>query len=188
MKLKFILLVLLMAAPVLAQDPARIQPARIEMDHLERLFPKAVQTIDVNVDQSLIRLASKFLKTDKQDEAAVREMLGMVHGVYVKGVEFDNDNEFSSDDVQRMRSQLNTPGWSRIVGVRSKQKGENVEVFLMHDTDLIKGIGVLIHDAKKLMVVNVVGPLDPEKISQLSGRFGIPNLDLDFGGAKKTTK
>ncbi len=181
MKLKLILLTLLIAAPVFAQDPARIQ-----MDHLERLFPKAVETIDVNVDQSLIRLAAKFLKTEKQDEAAIREVLNMVQGVYVKGVEFEQENEFSSDDVQRVRAQLTTPGWSRIVGVRSKHGGENVEVFLMHDSDLIKGIGVLIHAAKKLMVVNVVGPLDPEKISQLSGRFGIPKLDLDFSGMSKT--
>ena len=181
MKLKIILLTLLIAAPVFAQDPARIQ-----MDHLERLFPKAIETIDVNVDQSLIRLAAKFLKTDKQDEAAIREVMNMVKGVYVKGVEFGQENEFSADDVQQLRAQLTNPGWSRIVGVRSKHGGENVEVFLMNDTDLIKGIGVLIHSAKKLMIVNVVGPLDPEKISQLSGRFGIPKLDLDFSGMSKT--
>ena len=181
MKLKLILLTLLIAAPAFAQSPARIQ-----MDQLDRFFPKAVETIDVNVDQSLIRLAAKFLKSDKQDEAAVREVLHMVQGVYVKGVEFEQDNEFTSDDVQALRQQLNTPGWSRIVGVRSKLKGENVKVLMMHDSDLIKGIGVLIHSPKKLMVVNIVGPLDPEKISQLVGRFGIPKLDLDFSGMSKT--
>ena len=88
--------------------------------------------------------------------------------------------------MQALRAQLSRPGWSRIVGVRSKREGQNVEVFLMHDSDLIKGVGVLIHDSKKLMIVNVVGPLDPEKISQLVGRFGIPKLDLDFSGMSKT--
>jgi hypothetical protein len=183
MKLKFILLTLLLAVPVLAQDPARIH-----MDQFERLFPKAVETVDVNVDAGLIRLAAKFLKSDKQDEAAIREVLNMVQGVYVKGVEFENENEFTNEDVQSLRMQLNRPGWARIVGVRSKQKGENVEVFLMNDADLIKGVGVLIHSPKKLMIVNVVGPLDPEKISQLVGRFGIPKLDLDFSDASKSTK
>ncbi len=124
MKLNFILLTLLIAAPVFAQDPARIQPARIQMDHLERLFPKAVETIDVNVDQSLIRLATKFLKTDKADEAAIREVMNMVQGVYVKGVEFDNENEFSADDIQRLRAQLTTPGWSHC---RSSQQARRRE-------------------------------------------------------------
>jgi hypothetical protein len=45
---------------------------------------------------------------------------------------------------------------------------------------------VLISDPKQILVVNVVGPLDPEKINQLRGQFGIPKeFALDFGGAKK---
>jgi hypothetical protein len=48
---------------------------------------------------------------------------------------------------------------------------------------------VLISDPKQVMVVNVVGPLDPEKINNLRGQFGIPKeFALDFGGAKKYRK
>src|SRR5581483_5073373 len=183
--LRLLLFALLISASLtaLAQDPARIQ-----MDHLDRLFPSAVETIDVTIDSSLLRLASKFLQDQKADQQAVKEILAMIKGVYVKGVEFDQLNQFTSQDVEALRQQLNAPGWSRIVGVRSKRDGENVEVFLMHDSDVIKGIGVLINDPKRLMVVNVVGPLDPEKISQLVGRFGIPQIDLDFSGASKWKK
>ncbi len=183
--LRLLLFALFISASVtvLAQDPARIQ-----MDHLDRLFPKAVETIDVTIDSSLLRLASKFLQDQKADQQAVKEILAMIKGVYVKGVEFDSLDQFTQQDVEALRQQLNAPGWSRIVGVRSKRDGENVEVFLMHDSDVIKGIGVLINDPKKLMIVNVVGPLDPEKISQLVGRFGIPQIDLDFSGASKWKK
>ena len=49
-----------------------------------------------------------------------------------------------------------------------------------------RGIGVLITDPKQLMVVNVVGPIDPEKISELRGSFGIPgDLDLEWGKSSK---
>jgi hypothetical protein len=168
---------------VKAQDPARVQ-----MDHLDRLFPNAVETIDVTVDSGLLRLASKFMQEGKADQAAVKEILNMVKGVYVKGVEFEQDNQFTTQDVETLRQQLQAPGWSRIVGVRSKRDGENVEVFMMHNGDIIQGIGVLLSDPKKLMVVNVVGPLDPEKISQLVGRFGIPNIDFDWSGAAVKTK
>lgn len=166
-----------------AQDPARLQ-----MDQLDRLFPKAVETIDVTVDSSLLRLASKFLQDNQADQAAAKEVLSMIKGVYVKGVEFDNPNEFTEQDVTALRQQLQAPGWTRIVGVRSKREGENVEVFMMHNGDVIHGIGVLINDPRKLMVVNVVGPLDPEKISQLVGRFGIPKIDLDWSNVGTRTK
>lgn len=183
LRLFFLALLIGANVTVRAQDPARIQ-----LDHLDRLFPQAVETIDVTIDSGLLRLASKFLQDNKADQQAVKEILAMIKGVYVKGVEFDQPNSFTEQDVEALRQQLRGPGWLRIVGVRSKRDGENVEVFMLHDSAVIKGIGVLISDPKKLMIVNVVGPLDPEKISQLVGRFGIPQIDLDFSGASKWKK
>jgi hypothetical protein len=172
------------AAPVCAQN------ARLQIDHLDRLFPKAVETIDVRIDGALLLMASKFLKSDKADEAAVKEIVQSLKGVYVKGVEFDKEGEYGESDVESVRQQLAAPGWDRIVGVRSKRDGENVEVFMMINNDaVIEGIGVLIADPKRVMVVNVVGPLDPEKINNLRGQFGIPkDFALDFGGMKKIGK
>jgi hypothetical protein len=172
------------AAPVYAQN------ARLQIDHLDTLFPKAVETIDVRIDGALLLMASKFLKSDKADEAAVKEIVQSLKGVYVKGVEFDKEGEYGESDVESVRQQLAAPGWDRIVGVRSKRDGENVEVFMMINNDaVIEGIGVLIADPKRVMVVNVVGPLDPEKINNLRGQFGIPkDFALDFGGMKKIGK
>src|SRR5262245_53044184 len=166
------------------------QNARLQIDHLDRLFPKAVETIDVRVEGSLLQVASKFLRSDKADEAAVKELILALKGVYVKGVEFDKDGEYSAADVEAIRQQLAAPGWDRIVGVRSKREGENVEVFLMiNNNAVIEGVGVLVSDPKQVMVVNVVGPLDPEKINNLRGQFGIPkDFALDFGEVKKTRR
>jgi hypothetical protein len=171
---------------VFATATASAQNARLQIDHLDNLFPKAVETIDVRIDGSLLQIASKFLDKSKTNEAAVKEMLNVLKGVYVKGVEFDKEGEFTEQDVQAVRQQLSAPGWERIVGVRSKRDHENVEVFMMLNNGLIEGIGVLITDPKQLMVVNVVGPIDPEKISELRGSFGIPgDLDLEWGKSSK---
>src|SRR5437868_15309573 len=101
--LRLLLLALLVCANVVvrAQDPARIQ-----MDHLDRLFPQAVETIDVTIDSGLLKLASKFLQDNKADQQAVKEILGMIKGVYVKGVEFDQLNGFTEQDVEALRQQL----------------------------------------------------------------------------------
>jgi hypothetical protein len=180
----------LIAVIALSSISVFAQNARIQMDHLDRLFPKAVETIDVTVDSNLLKLASKFLKTDKADEAAAREIIAMVKGVYVKGVEFDKDGEYSEADIETVRKQLSTPGWDRIVGVRSKREKQNVEVYLMlGGNGTIDGVGVLLFEPKQLMVVNVVGQIDPEKVSQLRGQFGIPkDFDLDFGGVHRTRR
>ncbi len=182
-------IILGIAGLCLLASPAAAQNARLQIDHLDKLFPKAVETIDVSLEGSMLQVASKFLSNQKADEAAIREMIGALKGVYVKGVEFDQEGAFSEADVETVRNQLRAPGWERIVGVRSKKEGENVEVYLMLENGLISGVGVLVIDPKQLFVVNVVGPIDPEKIGQLRGSFGIPDsLDLDWGGAKKTRK
>ncbi len=191
MKLTMLRLIsIALVAAVCGAAPVHAQNARLQIDHLDKLFPKAVETVDVRIDGSLLLMASKFLRSDKADEAAVKEIVQALKGVYVKGVEFDKEGEYSDADVESVRQQLSAPGWERIVGVRSKRDGQNVEVFLMINNDaVIEGIGVLISDPKQVMVVNVVGPLDPEKINNLRGQFGIPkDFALDFGGAKRSRK
>jgi hypothetical protein len=170
-----------------AAAPAYAQNARLQIDHLDKLFPQAVETVDVRIDGALLLMASKFLRSDKEDEAAVKEIVRDLKGVYVKGVEFDKEGEYTESDVEAVRQQLAAPGWNRIVGVRSKRNGDNVEVFLMLNNDaVIDGIGVLISNPKQVMVVNVVGTIAPEKINNLRGQFGIPkDFALDFGGVKK---
>lgn len=183
-KIKLSLVALLFAS--LSAATALAQNARLQISHLDSLFPKAAETIDVSIDGSLLQIASKFLDKNKTNEAQVREILGVLKGVYVKGVEFDKEGEYTEQDVESIRQQLNTPGWSRIAGVRSKRDHQNVEVFLMLNNSVIEGVGVLIADPKQLMVVNVVGPIDPEKISELRGSFGIPgDLDLEWGKSSK---
>lgn len=165
---------------------SQAQNARLQIDHLDRLFPRAVETVDVRVDGSLLQIASKFLSTTKPDEAAVKEIVSALKGVYVKGAEFDKEGEISDSDIEAVRTQLMAPGWERIVGVRSKREKQNVEVYLMINNSVIDGIGVLVFEPKQLYVVNVVGPIDPEKISQLRGQFGIPkDIDFDWSGVKR---
>ncbi|MFN0124239.1 MAG: DUF4252 domain-containing protein [Blastocatellia bacterium] len=180
-RLKFMLPVFLFV--ICSAVPARAQ--RLQIDSIESLFPKAAETIDVTLDSSLIKLASKFLSNNKPEEAAIREIMSALEGVYVKGVTFDKEGEFSDSDIEPIRNQLRAPGWDRIAGVRSKRSGDNVEVCLMVRDEKITGIGVLVWSPKEVFIVNVVGPIDPEKITQLRGRFGIPDIDLDFGGVDK---
>ena len=48
----------------------------------------------------------------------------------------------------------------------------------MSEGSLIKGIAVVAAEPRELTVVNVVGPIDVERLSRLEGQFGIPPLEL----------
>lgn len=174
---RWIALTMLLSLSVVAYG----QNARLRIDSLAQLENKAVDITDISVDEQTLRLGWSVLSTQRSaDEAKVKELLKGLKGVYVKVLEFDKEGDYSQSDLDEVRGQLRAPGWVRIVNVRSKHDGDNVEAYLMSDGDKIQGVGVIVANSHQLVIVNVVGPIDLEKIGELEGQFGIPRLGLDF--------
>lgn len=168
------LLFLIAVAPALTVSA---QDIRLQLNNLDKLEAKASDSVDVTLDGALLHLAEKFLNTKDPKEAAIKELLAGLKGIYVKSFEFDKEGEYSMADVDAIRAQLRAPGWSRMVGVKRKKDGENAEVYIMTGSQ-IGGIAIIATDPKELTVVNIVGTIDLDKLSQLSGKFGIPSIDL----------
>lgn len=156
----------------------RAQSARIDMGPLDHLGAKASESVDVNIDERLIQITAKFLSGTKPDELKVKELVNGLKGIYVKSFEFESDGGYSQADVESIRSQLRNPAWTRILNVSSKREG-SVEVYLMSSAAQVGGLLVLATDLKELTIVNIVGPVDLEKLSQLEGQFGIPELEIE---------
>ena len=170
------LLILLMVSCAIL---AVAQDARLDIGRIDALAAKAAQAIEVSLDERLLRVAAKFLKNEDPDEAKVKELVSGLKGVYVRVFEFDNPGEYSPGDIEGLRSQLQAPGWTKIVGVRSRRDGQNVDVHIKYQGDNVLGLAILAAEPKQLTVVNIVGPIDLEKLSQLEGQFGIPKLGLE---------
>ncbi len=162
------------AAPAYAQDPAKI-----DMSHLDKFADRADKVIDVTVDSQLLRLAASILSEKRSpDEGKIKEIILGLKGVFVKRFEFAKEGEYTMADVESIRSQLNAPGWSRVANVRSKREG-NYDVVIMSEGSVVKGLAVLAAEAKAFTVVNIVGPIDLAKLSELEGKFGIPHFGLE---------
>jgi hypothetical protein len=156
----------------------RAQGARIELNNLDHLAARASQTVDVNIDERLVQIAAKVLSNEDRDEAEIKNLVNGLKGIYVKSFEFENAGEFTQADVESVRAQLRKPTWSKLVNVTSKKDG-SVEVYLMLVGDQISGLAVLSVEDKELTVVNIVGPVDLEKLSKLEGQFGVPELGIE---------
>jgi len=169
---------------VIAMMPLAAQDIKIPPS-LDRLADKASEVVDVTMDSSMLQMASKFLSDKDADEAKAKKLVGGLKGIYVKSFEFDKPGEYDMSDVEAIRSQLRAPGWSRIVGVKSKRSGDNAEVYIRNENGKITGLTVIATEPKELTIVNIQGSIDPEQLSELGGHFGIPKVDA--GGAKKST-
>jgi Zn-dependent alcohol dehydrogenase len=160
---------------------ASAQNSRLRIDNLTALEGRADKIVDVTLDESLFRMAAKFIasaKSKSPDAAKVQELISGMKGIYVKSFEFEQEGQYSAADVESIRSQLKAPGWSRMVGVRSKKEGENAEVYMMVEADKIQGLAILIANPKELTIINIIGTIDPERISELSDSLDIPRVEL----------
>jgi len=166
---------LLIVMPALV---AKAQDSRIQMGVLDHLATKASQTVDVNVDERLMKLASKVFSDQDADEKEVKKMVAGLKGIYVKSFEFETDGQYAAADVETIRTQLRGPGWTRLVNVTSKKKGM-LEVYLLFGGDQVGGLAVLHTDDKELTVVNIVGPVDLDKLAKLEGQLGVPELGIE---------
>jgi|SRR5688572_14271340 len=168
---------------VAAATTAMAQDARIQTTSLDALAVKASQVVDVNLDERLMQFAAKFLDNKDVDEAAVKKMVNGLKGIHVKVLEFDAEGQYSPADVEALRSQVRSAPWSRIVGITSR-KETNVEVYLLMKGPEVGGLAVIAFGPKELMVVNIVGPVDLDKLSKLEGSFGIPELEIESEKSK----
>ena len=158
--------------------PLSAQQFKFNLEHLES---KASHTVDLSLNGSTLQFAAKFLDSSDADEAKVKKLISGLEGIYIKGFSFKNPGAWSEADVEQVRKQLRAPEWSRIVGVKSAEEGENAEVYVRNENKKVTGVAIIAAEPTSLTVVNIVGPVDLDSLAELSGHFGVPKLESKPG-------
>ena len=174
----FALTVLLIpSAAAVGQDATLPRPSSLEQYEAE-----ASGSVEITVDDRVLRLAARALSDRKPDEKAFKALVAGLKGVYVRAFEFDRDGVYQPAEVEALRARFHTPEWSRVVGVRSKKYGDNVDVFLSSAGEQLKGVAVVVATPRELVYVHVSGDIDLERLRELEGHFSVPRLELYRAG------
>ena len=155
----------------------------------EKLAAKAVETVDVTLDQNLLQTAARFISEKDPEEARAKKLIAGLKAISVRAFEFEKEGEYSEADLEALRAQVKGPHWQRIITVRSKKEGENVDVFVKTRTDALSpaalmphqvhGLVIIAAEPKELVVVDIDGPVDLQYLSDLGGHFGIPRSVME---------
>jgi len=155
------------------------QGPRLVLPNLDHLAKKATESVDLSLDGTLLSLAARFLDGRDPDEQVVKEFVAGLKGIYVRSFEFDTDQAYAAADIDSVRKQLSGPGWSRLMGVRSRREEGDVDVYLSLDGTKVQGLAVVAAGARELTIVNIVGAIDLDRLRRLEGQLGIPRLGLE---------
>jgi hypothetical protein len=175
---------LLFAGPSLAQGKtslAAMPRGQLLLPEMPGLADKAAEAVTVTLDSNLLGLGCRFLNAAEPDEAAAKRVCQSLTGIYVRKYTFDTDYVYPKADIDGIRRQLAAPGWSRIVEARSRKEQTNVDVYLLIDGGKARGLAVIASEPREFAVVNIVGSIDLEKLHDLEGQFGVPELEIDSG-------
>ena len=166
-------LLLSLKAAAAAQDVSPLRPPG-----LDAYEASASDSVEVTLDARIIQTAAKALSDKEPDERAVKLLLAGLKGVYVRAFQFEREAAYRDADVEALRARFRSPEWSRVVGVRSRRYGDNVDVFVSASGAQLNGLAVVIAAPKELVYVQVSGPIDLERLRDIEGRFRFPKLEL----------
>jgi hypothetical protein len=149
------------------------------------LAQKASESVTITLDPALLGMAARFLDSSDPQDAATKDVLKGLQGIYVRSYTFDRDSAYSQADIDAVRNQLSAPGWNRLVETRSRKSHADVDIYIMVDHDQAVGLAIIASEPRQFTIVNIVGAIDLDKLHKLEGQFGVPKLDID---APKTAK
>ena len=173
---------LLLTLPVLGQDTQPNFP--VELD--KKLAAHASDVNEVTMNKTMLKFASQFLDGKDKDDAQAQRLIQNLNAIYVRSYEFSQPGQYTPEDLKTIRRQFLGPDWNPMVKVRSKKGEGDTDVYVKMVGNEVKGMFVLDAEPKELDMVYISGSIRPEDLKQLSGNFGVPNLNLQKSSTKES--
>lgn len=170
----------LFAGPALAQQRPALLRGQLDLPEFAALADKASETVNVTLDPNILGMACRFLSADNPEEAQAKRICTSLRGVYVRHFTFDSDFAYPKADIDRIRAQLNRPGWSQLVDAKSRKENTDVKVYMLVDGGKAQGLSIIASQPREFTIVNIVGSIDLEELHDLKN-LGVPDLQIESG-------
>jgi len=148
----------------------------LDLSFLKGLEAKASEFTDINLGPEQLQLMMGFAGDVGKD------LLGLgksIERVQVKTFQFDKEGVYSIADMDNLRARLKADDYVPFISV--KEKKGFTEIVMRKGPKGMRGFVVLVAEPRELTIVNIVGDLDMNSLGKLSGKFGIPNIEMNQG-------
>jgi hypothetical protein len=152
---------------------------QLKLPNFNGLDDKASETVTITLDAALLGMATRFLDPANPQDAAAKEAIRGIKGIYVRSYKFDQDFAYPEADVDMVRKQLKAPGWQQLVEVKSRKEQQHVDIYILVEQERANGLAIIASEPREFTIVNIVGSVDMRKLHELEGQFGIPKLELE---------
>ena len=104
---------------------AQTSPLPLPPDIEKQLAARASDVTEVTLGKNMLAFAAKFMNGKDKDDAAARQLIEGLDGIYVRDYEFDKEGQYSMDELKQLRASFQSPEWSSIVHTREREQRRN---------------------------------------------------------------
>jgi hypothetical protein len=176
-----------LAVPALAQTSPLPLPSPVEKE----LAARASDVTEVTLGKNMLDFAAKFMNGKDSDEAATRQLIEGLDGIYVRDYEFDKEGDYSMVDVDKLRQYFETAEWTPMVHERERKSGESTDVMVKMVNGESRGLFILSAEPTELSIVLILGPIRMDQLGKLKGLGGLGalgNVGKNANGKEKDKK
>jgi hypothetical protein len=133
------------------------------------------RTMSLSLGRTTLRFAARFMNDEPETQALLRSL----DGVRIRMYEVHGDNEKIAENFERMGQKLSSDGWSPVILIH--EEGELVQMYAKPSGDRIQGLTIVSSDGDEVVVVNVMGDLDPKYYTDVMVALdvdGVPDVQI----------
>lgn len=142
-----------------------------------QLLPSAKgQFVEINLSPAMLKFAAR-IAARQEPEAA--ELIRNLKSIRINVIGLDDSNRTGTiEQIESVRRKLEAQGWTKMVTVREKNDGDNVDIHVKQQgEESIDGLVVTVIDRKgEAVFVNIVGNIKADQIAQIADKFDIEPL------------
>ena len=119
------------------------------------------RTMSISLGPTTLHFAARFMDDDLETQALLRSL----EGVRVRTYEVHGDVHMIKQKFKHMGDKLGKDGWDPVILV--KEEGELTQMYAKLSDSGIKGLTIVSVDDDEVVVINVMGDLDPRQYSDV---------------------
>ncbi|HUL45973.1 MAG TPA: DUF4252 domain-containing protein [Steroidobacteraceae bacterium] len=155
---------------------ATAESPQLKLPSFADLKEHATESVDLKLGWMPLHLVGWLIDDGDPDSAEVRKTLQGLKSVQIRSFQFSADYSYPQAEIDQLRAQLSSPGWSQLAQVRQRgdetgKNRENVDIYVAVEDKKLKGLVIIACQPREFTVVNITGTIDPEQIAGLRKTF-----------------